>query len=551
MLIEAPDFQTGNFIQFLSLQGDWNLTNRPGPAGGKYVIEDPERAHSACMTFMARLHASQAEIAMVPELAIPRATVPSIIRAIENMERPVLFLGGVEGQTRDEYESLLTAFDGETQALATSATDNYVNSLLIVLKTPNTCRVFQRAKRVPSKAETDGPPMARGAGPFIRISLGTKPLIAVPLVCSEFVWPEEMWNCLDAEVPEDIDLIPVLQQNLDAEAKHTSPILHTAYTRSRTKHTRFLFVNQAIGSYCDGTCYVIVPPKSPGPPDFDHGRNELWKLPSGATYKGFRIPDLTGCIWAARLAMPGAPQSALNSLICEGEVTEVLSPEGFPLRGLPIGLMRSAAVLLYRKIVSSPLVAAREALRVSSPGYVLRQLDTNSAKDVFFRMQNGTPLNWVDVLTVVEELVEGASLLASGADETALVPCEEGNYRVTGHPMLILYAPDVDQALAQRFPISASLEGTPKPLGVLLIGVRSGSIAVGAHRIGDVLQADRVSSSSLDLLDSPKRTEDSSVTIRLGDVEFRCLHDLKGNWKLASTTSARERLKSLFPKVYA
>jgi hypothetical protein len=50
MLIEAPEFEIGHHIEVLALQGDWDLKNPPGPAGGRLVISDPDRAHQACMT---------------------------------------------------------------------------------------------------------------------------------------------------------------------------------------------------------------------------------------------------------------------------------------------------------------------------------------------------------------------------------------------------------------------------------------------------------------------------------------------------------------------
>jgi hypothetical protein len=33
MLIEAFDFEIGHDIEVLALQGDWDLTNQPGPSG--------------------------------------------------------------------------------------------------------------------------------------------------------------------------------------------------------------------------------------------------------------------------------------------------------------------------------------------------------------------------------------------------------------------------------------------------------------------------------------------------------------------------------------
>jgi hypothetical protein len=555
MLIEAPEFEIGHDIEVLALQGDWDLENQLGTSGGRWVISEPHRAHRACLTFMDRVMNSTAQLAMVPELAIPRGTVAAIIQAVQAISRSLVFLGGVEGLTRQEYESLIAGVNGQTQALLPNAPGNYVNAILIVVKTAHSCRVYMRAKRIPSGPENQGPPMARGAGPFASIRLGQTPLAIVPLVCSEFVWPEEVWANLDKEIPGNIDLIPVLQHNLDVESKHTGPQLHHAYTRVQTKQTRFVFVNQAISTTCDGTCYVVVPPRSPGPPSFDHAHTELWSLPGVATYRGFRIPDLTGCIWSARIAAPHAPTSALGSPFCEGRVTEVLTPAAAPLRGLAVGLMRSAAVLVHRDNESHAQSNVRDAvlnaLDRCDDTYILRFLNTESANDVFYRMQHTTPIEWSNVREVVGDLIEGVALLISGGDEAVVIPCEAGNCRLAGRSLLVLYAPDADEALTRRFPLAADLDGMAIPVGVLLIGVQSGTVDVRARRIGDVLRADQVTSTSADLVDSPRKTEHSSVTIRLADVEFCSLRELKPNWKLGSSTAAQDRLRDLFPKVYA
>jgi hypothetical protein len=70
---------------------------------------------------MDRLAASSAQLAMLPELAIPRHTVVPIVQAVRTLPRSLVFLGGVEGQTRQEYESLLVGMNGETQVLLANA----------------------------------------------------------------------------------------------------------------------------------------------------------------------------------------------------------------------------------------------------------------------------------------------------------------------------------------------------------------------------------------------------------------------------------------------
>jgi hypothetical protein len=557
-LIEARDFEVSDEMRLLALQGDWDLVERTGPTGGRYVIANHDSAHRACLTFLHRVSTSDVQLAMIPELAIPVDTVVHIISAVQALPKSLVFLGGVEGMTREEYESLLKGVEGgETQALIENAPGNYVNSFLLIVKTPSLSVVHLRAKRVPSRPERlEGPPMARGAGPFTTIRLGKAPITIVPLLCSEFVWPE-LWTRLDSEVHGNIDLIPVLQHNDDVDARHTGAQLHHGYTRGgSTADTRFVFVNQAISKSCDGACYVVAPPTTPPAPKFDHSCLELWTLPGIATYKGFRIPDLTGCIWFARIVTADAPTSALATPVCEGGVTEVLNPPAAKLRGLVLGLMRTAEVVIGGRIhVSHAQSDVRDvvlgALNRQHPTCVLHFLTTDSANAVFYEMQGAGSIGWPSVEAIIRELVEAAALLASAGDDAYLMPCEGGNYRLAGRPVLILHAPEVDEGLTQRFLLAGRFEGTPIPVAVLLLGVVTGATTVDAKRIGDVLRADRVTSASDDLADFPKKAEESSVTIRVDEVEFRSLHDLRGNMQSRSLAAAQARLRDLFPKVYA
>ena len=180
MLIDAPDFEVTDEVRILALQGDWDLEKKVGPAGGKYVIAEPERAHQACMTFFDLVTNSDAHIAILPELTIPVGTVPHIIAAVKGLTRSLVFLGGVEGISQEQYKNLLDGVEGEPQALARDETGDYVNSVLMIVKTPSSFTVRLRAKRVASRPENlNGLPMARGAGPFVTIRLGTKPVTTV------------------------------------------------------------------------------------------------------------------------------------------------------------------------------------------------------------------------------------------------------------------------------------------------------------------------------------------------------------------------------------
>jgi hypothetical protein len=224
MLIEVPDFALDDELRMLALQGDWGVRNDVGAEGGRFLVDDPPRAHQTCLEFLVRLRASTAHMALIPELAIPRQTIPHIIATIREFPRSIVLLGG----TQQEYASILNDV-GESQGLIPGGAAGYVNSLLILVKTPTRFVAHARAKRVASRAENlDGPPMALGNAPFTVLRLGATPLTVVPLICAEFVWPEHLWERLAAEVAWNIDVVPVLQRTEDLDARHISPQLHRA-----------------------------------------------------------------------------------------------------------------------------------------------------------------------------------------------------------------------------------------------------------------------------------------------------------------------------------
>jgi hypothetical protein len=559
MLIDAPDFVLGHELRVLALQGDWGLTNSVGPQGGRFVIANPTRATAGCQRFLELVAQSAPDLALIPELAIPREMVPTIIDAVKKSERSLAFVGGIEGLTRAEYELLLDGIEGGQIQALDGANSAYVNALLIVLKTPSQFRVLVRAKRVPAKVESDhAPQMAPGSGPFITLALGTPPVTIMPLICAEFVWADCLWTLLNEtnEAPQRIDFIPVLQHNSDnTPAKHTGPALYLAYTRGeQTGHSRFLLINQGLGEHCDGECYVIVPPNAANVPAFDHSCNELWHLPGVAAGKGFRLPDRTGCVWFAQIRSPHAPTGALGTRPCSGYVLEVFTPTGKLFQGIALGLMRSACILLSPMAEQSqPGVADafRQSLSFQSVTYVLRALDTAAANEVVFKTKCAQALGWDSVEHVVKDLVEVSALLACGADPVALEPCDGGNCTLAGRPLLVLYAPRVDDALMARFSTATQFNAEASPSGVVLVGVTTGPSYVGATRIGEVIRADRVTTSSTELLDSPVKSPASAAAIRIDDVEFRSLTELKSNLSATNTAAARTRLQQLFPKAYA
>lgn len=444
---------------------------------------------------------------------------------------------------------------GGTPDVPQSSAGTYVNPMLVVLRTPTDVKVYFRAKRYPSGPENAGEPqLARGSGKFLVLKLGSAPFVIVPLICSEFIWPE-LWTKLEEDAPGlSIDLMPVLQRNLDVERRYTGPVMHNAYQNNL--QMRFVLANQAILSKSsDGTCFVVVPPGSPAAPGFNHGRHELW-LSNSSTYKGFRIPERTGCFWYAEVTHPAGQMNATRPHVCGGRVLTVLAPPGVDLAGLAAGLMRSAAADKYLETSdlswqsTQPKKSYRASL-VTGDAYLLDGASQSTANGAFFQMICDTRPTWSTVELLVSELLEAGALLACGGDRVRITPCSGGNCIVSGRPVAILYAPAVDAALEARFSTTMLLSGAALPLGIVLLGVEASSRIPRAKTIADVLRADRVSSESPELSDGPSRVSASSVNIGLGNIHFCEPSELRPSLDETTLADARNRSSAFLEGVYA
>lgn len=552
------DFHVGQKLKVVALQGDWGVSNHVGAEGGRFLIDDRSRAVRLCTEFLGRVNSVKPDLALVPELAIPRESVPAIVESVKGHDRDIVFIGGIEGLTKSEYEAIGHTY-GSAQSLATFPSSGYVNAMLMIVKTASTLVVRLRAKRVPSRPENVGPPLALGAGPFTVLKLGAPSVVIVPLICAEFVWPEGLWKALAEEVDSNIDVVPVIQRNTDPDAHHTSPELHRAFTEaSRVNGARFIFANQAYGKGCDGTSYVIVPPNSPADPSFDHARYELWHLPGVRTYKGFRIPDISGCVWTAEIVRPHTGSSALGNRLCEGAVLEVFAPAVAPISGVAAGLMRTAAIRLGDALVlpvtgahDSPVLFALEALTQSNPRFVLSGSSTASAQEVLFKTHTSDWPSWKTVEGIVSELVESAALMSAAGDAVCLQPCDGGNCTFDGKPLAVLFAPNVDRAIEAFLSTGIELDGGTLPLGLVLIGVTTGTSVVDARRVGDVSRADRITSRNEDYTGIPTDVTDNAVVMRPDQIEFRTLIELKPNLSAPTSADARVRIESLYSRVYS
>lgn len=395
--------------------------------------------------------------------------------------------------------------------------------------------------------------MALGTGKFLVLKLGSSPFVIVPLICSELIWPQ-LWTKLQEDAPgHRIDLIVVLQRNKDKARNHTGPVLHTAYQNNQ--QTRFILANQALNpASSDGTCFVVVPPASPAAPAFDHGRNELW-LPESVTYKGFRIPELTGCFWCADIRHPFDPMmNATRPPVCNGRVLGVLAPNGTDLSGLSAGLMRSAAAekdLEHSDAwANTPPKQAYKSSFTHGENYLLGEASRLSANGAFASLICAENPTWSTVESLVEEFVEAAGLLACCGRSVRIGLYPGGNCLVDGRSVAILYAPVVDSALARFFSEERLLSSGALPRGIVLLKVEAASGYPHAKTVGDVLRGDRVSSASPELIDGPERVPHHSASIRPGDIHICQPSELRPSLMQATVDDARARSSTFLPGVY-
>lgn len=466
-LVEDLAFPLAHALRLVALQGDCGVRADMTAAGGRYAVDQPNRAREACLSLIDRARSAEAHLALIPELVIPHQAIPELIDRITSDPTPLVVVGGLEGISPAEYRALVLQHGGEPD-IAQDTPGTYVNGMLMVLRTATEVRVYFRAKRFASGPENaGGPELSRGTGEFLVLRLGSAPFVIVPLVCSEFVWPE-LWARIGAEAPGlAIDLMPVLQRNQDLERRHLGPVIHTAYQSN--VQTRFVLANQAVPAGSDGTCFIVAPPGTPAAPGFDQGRHELW-LSDAFTYKGFRIPERTGCFWYGEVTHPLGPMNATRPPVCAGRVLAVLSPADQDLSCLPAGLMRSAIADRYLATSdpSWPSTEPKKAYRSSitaGDAYLLQGASRTTASEAFFQMICDTRPTWSTVEPLVADLIHTGALLAAGGDTVRIAPCPGGNCTVSGRSVAVLYAPAVDAALETRFSTDALLSGAALPTG--------------------------------------------------------------------------------------
>jgi hypothetical protein len=549
-IIEELGFPLQNKLKIVALQGDCPLREQANPSGGKYVIDDVENAEKDCIRLVQHARTVHAHLALIPEMAIPRQSINNLIAAVLESSEPLVIIGGLEGLSVDEYRTLVEEQNGILD-IDNGGSGTYVNSMIVVVRTSTTHTVHFRAKRFASGAENaGGPQLACGQGPFLVLKLGQAPFVLVPLICAEFVWPE-LSKKLTNETPKEIDVVTVLQRNNDIGRRYLGPVIHSAYQQNQ--HTQFVLVNQSLRcEESDGTCYVLAPPTSQQTPAFDQGRNELWL--DGQTYKGFRVPDRTGCFWYAEVIHHNAATGAARPPVCGGKVLEVLRPLNDDMVSLAAGLMRTAAYCKYVKFQecdTQPKLLYRSSLNQRETAYVLLNSSRVGVNESFFIMARGLSLTWSTVEQRVEEFVDTCALLSCGGDKVKVMPSGDGNCTVAGRPVAILHAPDVDLCLSGQFSAEKRLSGFPLPFGIVLLGVQATSRSPHAKSVTDVLQADRVGSTSPELTDAPERVVSSATLISLHDIYFCEPAELRPSLNEATAADARNRNAQFLPGVFA
>ncbi len=191
-LVEELGFPLAHDVKLVALQGDCALREETTSAGGRYIVEDPDRARQACLSLVERARTVHAHLALIPELVIPHDAVAELIGTVESDPEPLVVIGGVEGLSPEEYRALVAQHGGVSD-VPYAAPGTYVNFMLVAVRTATNLKIFFRAKRYASGPENSGgPQLALGTGEFLVLKLGSAPFVIVPLICSELIWPE-LW----------------------------------------------------------------------------------------------------------------------------------------------------------------------------------------------------------------------------------------------------------------------------------------------------------------------------------------------------------------------
>src|ERR1700728_3836988 len=140
-LVEEPGFPLAHDLRLVALQGDCAIRVVIEAAGGRYALEDEDRATGQCLGLIQRACDENAHIALIPEMAIPQSAITPLIEAIGSTRHPLVLIGGIEGLSPLDYRALVSKY-GAALDVAEGTPGTYINAMLVVVKTSTHVNVY-------------------------------------------------------------------------------------------------------------------------------------------------------------------------------------------------------------------------------------------------------------------------------------------------------------------------------------------------------------------------------------------------------------------------
>jgi hypothetical protein len=541
-----------NALRIVGLQSDVEVTRRAHAEGALLQLADRATALDRCRLALDVAADETPDLIVLPELSVPVSAIDEIVHRVEGLPFDAVLIAGLEGIHPNAYAQLVGA-TGEPLDVDPVA-GSYVNASLTVVKDSSGCVVSYRTKRRASGVEENRVHPCLGTSSFRVLELGPRPIRLLPLICAEFqsgIWPQ-----IRADVGDiSVDVVLVIQMNNDPDQAHPSVTLTEAFAaEGLVKNARFVLANAAtIHNASDGATYLVYPPTQLRPPTYEHTRRELWHVPRANGYKGFRLPDKSGCVWQMSLRLPHAPTDAYQTIPCHGATLRVWRPATCSNKGgLAMGLMRTAsAALLVQPWASSRTAnaAVRDHLDVSNPRYTIGALSESSATTCLGWATLSGGIDWSTVENVVKELVECGALLGAG-NRDARMSGEACNCSIGDRGLAVIHAPNEVDALATRFRLEYCLPPHSLPKGAVTFGVHVAALGASTRVVGERIRADRVTRGDDGLQGGPPKRIDSSVEIDTLNFHACQLNELRPLYTLPAAAAAAE-LRRLLPEVFA
>src|SRR5579863_6866758 len=107
-LVEEPGFPLAHDLKLVALQGDYGIRVAVEAAGGRYAVDDADRATAQCLGLIQRASDENAHVALIPEMAVPELAIAPLIEAIRSTPQPLVLIGGIEGLPPSDYRALVS-----------------------------------------------------------------------------------------------------------------------------------------------------------------------------------------------------------------------------------------------------------------------------------------------------------------------------------------------------------------------------------------------------------------------------------------------------------